>query len=80
MSWVDWKIQQYNQGEKANWWERRLLEHANPLTLVLHVLGAIPFFWGLWIHNGVLIFFGLFLQGIGHLYCRVIKTGYGSES
>ena len=46
MSWVEWRIQQYNQGEKANWLEKRCLEHANPVHLVLQVLGAIPFIYG----------------------------------
>ena len=41
MGWAEIKIQQYNQGEKANWLERRVLEHANPVHLGLRVLGSI---------------------------------------
>jgi len=80
MSWVDWKIQQYNQGYKPNWFERHLLEHANPVHFALQIVGAIPFIYGLWIHNGVLIVLGFFFHGIGHAYCRLIKNEYGSES
>lgn len=80
MSWVDWKIQQYNQGHKPNRLERHLLEHANPVHFVLQIVGAIPFIWGLWIHNGVLIVLGLFFHVIGHIYYRLIKPGHGSEN
>ena len=37
MGWAE-KNQQYNQGQKANWLERRSLEHANPVHLVLAVV------------------------------------------
>lgn len=73
MGWAETRIQQYNQGEKANWLERRVLEHANPVHLVFQVLGAIPIIYGLWIHNWILIGIGLFLNLIGHLYCWLKK-------
>jgi len=60
MSWIEWKIHQYNQGGKANWLERMQLVHANPVTFVLHVLGAIPIFYGVWMHK-----LGYMLLGIG---------------
>jgi len=68
MGWAEIRIQQYNQGEKANWLERIVLEHANPVNLGLHVLGAIPLIYGLWVHNRALIAVGVFLNFIGHLY------------
>jgi hypothetical protein len=74
MSWAEWKIQQYNQGEKANLLERHFLDHANPVHFVLQIVGAIPFIWGLWINNLGLIFLGFVLHGIGHLYCSLIKN------
>jgi hypothetical protein len=43
MSWAEWKIQQYNQGEKANWLERHCIDHANPVHFGLQIVGAIPF-------------------------------------
>lgn len=73
MGWAEIRIQQYNQGEKANWLERRVLEHANPVHLGLHVLGAIPLIYGLWVHNGVLIAVGCLLNLYGHLYCWLKK-------
>jgi len=73
MGWATWKIQQYRQGEEANWLERHCLDHANPVHVGLQIVGAIPFIWGLWIHNGGLIVLGLVLHGIGHIYCTSIK-------
>ena len=51
---AEMRIQQYSQGQQANWLERRVLEHANPVHLLLQCLGAIPFIYGLWIHNRAL--------------------------
>ena len=73
MGWVETRIQQFNQGEKANWLEKRHLEHTNPVNFAFHVLGAIPIIYGLWIHNWGLIFAGFLLNLIGHLYCWVRK-------
>jgi hypothetical protein len=73
MSWAEWKLQQYSQGKKANWLERHCLDHANPVHFALQIVGAVPFIWGLWVHNGGLILLGLFLHVIGHIYCRLIK-------
>lgn len=73
MGWAEWKIKQYRQGEKANWFERHCLDHANPVHFGLQIVGAIPFIWGLWIHHGGLIVLGLVLHGMGHLYCTAIK-------
>ena len=74
MSWAEWKIQQYYQGKKANWLEKHFIDHANPVHFVLHIVGAIPLIWGLWIHNWGLIILGFILHGIGHLYCSLIKN------
>ena len=72
MGWAEMRVQQYNQGEKATWWEKRWLEHANPVNLVFHVLGAIPIIYGLWIHSWPIIIVGLLLHKIGHWYCMFI--------
>jgi hypothetical protein len=58
MGWAEIRIKQYNQGEKATWWERRLLEHANPVNFAVHILAAILFIYGLWLHNWLLIILG----------------------
>ena len=73
MGWAEIRIQQYNQGEKANWLERQMLEHANPVHFVLLVLGAISLYYGLWIHNWRFIVVGFLLHYIGHWCCRLIK-------
>jgi len=73
MSWAEFRIRQYNQGEKANWLERRSLGIANPVNLGLHVLGAIPLIYGLWIHNWRFIILGVLINGFGHLYCRLME-------
>ena len=73
MGWAEKRIQQYNQGQKANWLERRSLEHANPVHLVLAVIGTIPLIYGLWIHSWILIITGVLLNLLGHLYCWLKK-------
>lgn len=73
MGWVERRIQQYNQGQKANWLERRALEHANPFHFVLAVIGVVPLIYGLWIHDWVLIAIGVLLNFFGHLYCWLKK-------
>lgn len=69
MGWAETRIEQYNQGQKAIWIERRILEHANPVHLVMQVLGAIPIIHGLWVHNWVYIGIGVLINLLGHLYC-----------
>jgi len=73
MGWAEKRIEQYNQGQKANWLERRSLEHANPVHLVLAVIGAIAIVYGLWVHNWLLIVIGILLNLLGYLYCRLQK-------
>jgi len=73
MGWVETRIQQYNQGEKATWLEKRGLEHANPVNYSFHAVAAIPIIYGLWTHNPGLIFVGILLNLTGHLYCWVRK-------
>lgn len=75
MGWAEWRIQQFYEGEKANWFEKRIFEHANPVTFVLHILGAIPLVYGLWNQNSGFIVLGIVLPWIGHIYSRGIKGG-----
>ena len=42
---------------------------ANPVNFGFHVLGAFPFIYGLWTHNGQLIFLGIVISFVGHLCC-----------
>lgn len=69
MGWVEIRLQQYNEGERATWLERRAIEHSNPVNFAFHVIGAIPIICGLWIHSWGLIAAGVLLDLVGHLYC-----------
>ena len=71
--WAEKRVEQYNQGQKANWRELRALEHANPVHLVLAVIGAIALICGLWLHSWIWIVIGVVLNFFGHLYCWLIK-------
>ncbi len=73
MNWAEMKIQQYKKGQNPSFLERISLEHANPVNFAFHVLGAIPIIYGLWIHHLGLIFVGILLNLIGHIYCRLKK-------
>ena len=73
MGWAENRIQQYGQGEHATWVERRVLEHANPLHLVLAVVSTIPLVYGLWFHNWPSIALSVLLRFFGHLYCWLQK-------
>jgi hypothetical protein len=35
MGWAENRIQEYQHGKPANWLERRMLEHANPVHFPL---------------------------------------------
>ena len=73
MSWVTKRIQQYKNGEKATFIEKRCLEHANPVHIVLLSIGAIGIVYGLWMHDYTWIIGGLVLNGLGHIYCWIQK-------
>lgn len=73
MSWVEKKVQQYNQGQKASWLERRALEHANPVHIVLAIIGALLLIYGLWVHSWWWIGGGIILNILGHSYCWLKK-------
>jgi len=71
MGWAERKVEEYNQGKSATWIERRCLEHANPVHLLLALVSVIPFIWGLWAHNWTLLTVAIILNLVGHMYCWV---------
>ena len=73
MGWAEKRIEEYKQGKDATWLERRTLEHANPMHLIMAVIGAGFLISGLWIHDGALISAGVALILLGHLYCWLKK-------
>ncbi len=68
MSWVNKRIKQYNQGEKATWLEKRLLEHAEPVNLTATIISIAMLFYGLWFQNWTWIIIGFVVGFLGHLY------------
>jgi hypothetical protein len=73
MSWVEKRIEEYKQGKMPTWLERRALEHANPVHLVLAKIGIVLLIYGLWTHNWMWIITGVILNFLGHLYCWLKK-------
>lgn len=50
-----------------------MLEHAEPVNLTLHILGAIILGYGLWINNLNYIFASILILIVGHLYTHLKK-------
>ena len=73
MGWAERRVQEYKNGERATFVEKRFLEHANPVHLLLAVVGVIALVYGLWMHDLTWIIGGAFLNIVGHIYCWVQK-------
>lgn len=73
MGWAEKRVEEYKRGKDATWVERRMLEHANPVHLVLAIIGAGLLIYGLWVHCWALIIAGVALNLLGHLYCWLKK-------
>lgn len=73
MNWAEKRIQQYRDGQKATWLEKRVLEHTNSLNLVAHIIAFIVGAYGLWLHNWTWIIVALVIASLGHLYCWLKK-------
>ena len=67
MSWIHTKEEQLAQGKKLNWFERRMLEHADPLLLLLLVIGASVALYALWQHDWALFWGGGAIATLGHV-------------
>ncbi len=70
MRWVDKKIKQYQQGQKATWLEKRALEHAHPVHAALALVSLPLLVYGLWINSWTWIGVGLVLNCVGHLIAQ----------
>ena len=68
MSWADQKIKAYRNGSAATFFEKRNLEHANPLLFTLIVIAMIIASWGLWVHSWTAIVSAALLASLGHIY------------
>ena len=69
MGWAEKRIKEYNEGQKATWMEKRNLENANPVHLVLVVIGVTALIYGLWVHSWMWIGISVGLNFLGNLYC-----------
>ncbi|MDD5651246.1 MAG: hypothetical protein PHF86_12665 [Candidatus Nanoarchaeia archaeon] len=68
MSFAKKRIQEYKRGKKPTWLEMRLLEHADPVHMILAIVGTIALIYGLWIGAWLWIILGVGLNIIGHIY------------
>ena len=68
MNWAEKKIEEYKKGKESTWFERRILEHANPVHFVLAVVGMIIGLYGLWLHDWTMVAIGMGLNLLGHMY------------
>jgi hypothetical protein len=69
MGWAENRVHQYQLGKRANWLERRMLEHANPVHFPLALAASIGFAYGLWLHDWLAIVGAALLALSGHIYC-----------
>lgn len=53
MSWVEKRINQYQQGQKPTWLEKRALEHGHPVHAALALI-SLPFAC-LWVMDSFLV-------------------------
>jgi hypothetical protein len=75
MGWSENRIEQYRQGQRATWLERRMLEHANPVHYPMALAATTGFVYGLWIHDWLWIIGSAALALLGHVYCWTRKNG-----
>ncbi len=73
MSWAKKRIEQYKKGKKSTFFERRVLEHAEPVHAILAVFGVAFIVYGLWLHNWIWIVSGFVLNFLGHIYSWIIN-------
>ncbi len=69
MGWAAQRMEQFHQGKKATWWERRFLELAEPICFALTLFGIVVFTVGLWNHDVIWISSALAVAALGHAFC-----------
>lgn len=79
MGWAENRIGQYQSGASANWLERRMLEHANPVHFPLALAGSLGIAYGLWTHRRGWIVGSALLSLAGHAYCWTRKDWRGQQ-
>lgn len=61
------------EAPKLNWWEKRILEHAQPFNAIAHLVGFAFIGYGLWIHNWTWVIAGAVICFLGHLSVWIKK-------
>jgi hypothetical protein len=69
MGWAEKRVEEYQHGKRANWLERRALEHANPVHFPLAMAAVTGLVYGLWLHDWLAIVGASLLSLSGHIYC-----------
>lgn len=67
MSWIQKRTGEYQNGAKFTWFERRMLEHADPVLALLLVIGGVVACYALWQHDWVLFVGGFAIGTVGHI-------------
>jgi hypothetical protein len=80
MGWAATRIDEYQQGKCANWLERRMLEHANPVHFLLAIIAGTGFVYGLWTHDWMWIIVSAALSFLGHVYSWLWRPGRQASS
>lgn len=75
MGWAENRIAEYQHGKSANWLERRMLEHANPVHFPLALAATVGIGYGLWAHDWLWIIGSSALALLGHVYCWTWQGG-----
>ena len=73
MSWVEKREMAIKKGKHLNWVERRALEHANPISLLLLIPAIMFLLTGIWEHDWNYIISGIILVLGGHIYSGLKK-------
>lgn len=69
MAWIEKRLAALKRGKKLNFIEKLALESANPVSILLGLLGVLALLGGMWEHEWAYIFSGLLLILAGHISC-----------
>lgn len=50
-----------------DWLQMHMLEHANSITFIAHVIGTFSLVYGLWFHSWLWIIVGIIIAFLGHV-------------
>ncbi len=53
---------------QLRWFEKKCIEHANPLNLFLHLIAGIILIYGLWTNVIAYVIIAIIIMLLGHIY------------